>query len=60
MKHHYEVSTSDGTFNVHTDNHHDDHNDAWFRQHLVQAILNGVANVASGIILHHYTYKGRK
>lgn len=60
MKHHYEVSTNDGTYNVRTDNHHDNHDDAWFRQHLIQAILNAAANVAGGIVLHHYTYKGRR
>lgn len=58
--HVYEVSTSDGTFNVNTDQHHDNHSDAAFRQHLMQAILNAAANLAGGIVLHHYTYKGRR
>lgn len=58
MVHHYEVSTSDGTYNVTTDQHHDDHSDAVFRQHLTQAILNAAANLVGGIVLHHYTYRG--
>lgn len=60
MAHFYEVRTSDGNFNVSTDNHHDNHSDEWFRQHLIQAILDTARDVASGIILHHYTYKGRR
>ena len=60
MAHLYEVSTSSGTFDVTTDQHHDDHSDAVFREHLIQAILNAAANLAGGVILHHYTYRGRR
>jgi hypothetical protein len=60
MSHIYEVHTSDGTYNVTTDNHHDNHDDAWFREHLAQAILNIAVNVVGGVILHHYRYKGRR
>jgi hypothetical protein len=60
MAHSYEVQTSDGTFNVDTQHHHDDHGDSAFKKHLLDIILSTASGVASGLIVHRFTYKGRR
>ncbi len=61
MPHEYHVQTSDGqSFTVTTDQHHDDHTDKGFRDHLLDVIKQAVAQIASGVFIHHYTYRGRK
>ncbi|MEA3012443.1 MAG: hypothetical protein QOD42_988 [Sphingomonadales bacterium] len=60
MAHLYEVHTNQGTYDVPTDHHHDHLSVADFERILVQTICNSVANVAGNLILHRYTYRGRR
>jgi len=51
----YDVSASDGkNYTVTTSEHHSDHTDDSFKKHLRDAIITGVTNVATGIIVHEY------
>lgn len=60
MSHEYDVHLSDGSsYNVKTPNHHDDHDTNTFASHLLDIIKSIVGNVASGVLVHRFTYKGR-
>jgi|HubBroStandDraft_6_1064221.scaffolds.fasta_scaffold1403352_1 hypothetical protein len=59
MAHKYEVSTNDGTYNVTTNDHHDDHGEHKFKNVLLNIIVTTATSVASGLIVHKFTYKGR-
>jgi len=59
VAHLYEVKHSDGqTYNVTTDQHHDNHHESDFKDHLVKIIERTVSGVAVGYILH-FTLKRR-
>jgi hypothetical protein len=56
----YHVELSDGqSYTVTTEHHHDDHDAATFRRHLLDVIKSSVAGVVSGTIVH-FLHKGRK
>ncbi len=49
MPHQYEARTSDGdAYTVTTSKHHDDHDDATFKKHLLDVIKSSVSGVISG------------
>jgi hypothetical protein len=60
MAHLYDVQTSNGGFDVTVAQHHEHMTKADFERILTQAIINIGPSIASGLILHHYTYKGPK
>jgi hypothetical protein len=60
VAHVYDVQTDQGGFKVTIEKHHTHMSVADFERALTQAILNALPAVASGVILHHYTYKGPK
>lgn len=60
MGHVYEVQTNQGTHQVESPHHHDHISKAEFERSLLNAVLNTASGVATGLILRHYTYKGRR
>jgi hypothetical protein len=55
----YDVTLRDGRrFEVTTPHHHDDHDDATWRRHLVDILKNTVAGLASAAIAA-YVFRGR-
>lgn len=60
MAHVYDVQTNNGGFDVTVAQHHEHMTKADFERALTQAILTLGPSVASGLILHRYTYKGPK
>jgi hypothetical protein len=52
----YSVKTSQGNYDVTVQNHHDHVSRADFER----ALLTALASVGSGIVLHHYAFKGRR
>ncbi len=60
MAHVYDVQTNKGGFDVTVQQHHEHMTKADFERALVQARMTLGPSVASGIILHRYTYKGKK
>lgn len=59
MAHLYEVSTTDGVYNVTTDKHHDDHHPETFEKHLLD-IIKGAAGGFLGATITRYVYRGRR
>jgi hypothetical protein len=60
MSHHYEAHASDGqTYNVTTQHHHDDHEDATFKRHLLDVIKGSISGVAAGAVLR-FVYRGQR
>ncbi len=56
----YHAKMSDGqAYNVTTDKHHDDHDEATFKRHLLDIIKSSVSGVISGTVVH-FMHKGRK
>lgn len=60
MAHLYEVQTNKGTHHVDADYHHDHMSKADFERMLVKALLDTLGGIAQGIVLHNYTYRGRR
>lgn len=50
----YEAKTSAGNYNVTTDKHHSNHDDATFKRHLLDVIKATASGVTTGVILHEY------
>lgn len=60
MSHEYDVQLSDGKkYSVKTQHHHEDHDTNTFANHLLDVIKNILGTVASGVIVHRFTYKGK-
>ena len=60
MAHLYELVTNQGTHNVTTPHHHEDHDEANFQKHLIDVIKQSSAQIISGLIIHRITYRGRR
>lgn len=60
MAHVYEVATNQGNFDVNTPHHHGDHDDKTFAQHLLDVIKQSGAQIVAGLVVHRFTYKGRR
>lgn len=61
MGHMYEAHTNDGqSFDVSTPHHHSDHDDQTFRNHLLDVIKQSASQIIAGVVVHRYTYKGRR
>lgn len=60
MAHLYEVETNKGTKQVETDHHHDNLSAADFQRILLAAVANALGGLAQGLVLHRFTYKGRR
>lgn len=56
MAHLYEVQTDRGTHQVEVDHHHDHLTQADFERILLQEVLRVIGQV----IVHRYTYRGRR
>jgi hypothetical protein len=52
------ISVGD-TYNVTTDKHHADHDDATFKQYLLDVIKNTTSGVITGVVVS-YVFKGKK
>lgn len=52
----YSVQTNRGTYDVTVQQHHDHMSQADFERILVQALIS----LGSGILLHRYSFKGRR
>jgi hypothetical protein len=55
MANQYRVETDKGTYDVTLNEHHEHMSKADFERALVTAL----ASLGSGILLHHYTFRGR-
>ena len=60
MAHLYEVATNQGTHNVTTPHHHEEHDEKTFTQHLIDVIKQSSSQIISGLVVHRITYKGRR
>jgi hypothetical protein len=60
MSHIYDVQTSDGrSHQVATQHHHDDHDDASFKRHLLDVLKGSASGVIGGSVVH-FLYRGRR
>lgn len=60
MANQYTVTMSDGKkFDVTTSEHHDDHSDASFKNHLWAVITGSISGMISGTVIH-FVFKGRR
>jgi hypothetical protein len=60
MANQYEVRLSDGqAYNVTTDQHHANHSDSAFKQHLLDVIKQSAAGIITGVVVG-YVHKGRR